>query len=263
MTYREPPTLDDVTATPIRDAATVVLLRDSPAGPEVWLMTRRSTMSFAAGMSAFPGGRVDPADATLPFSTGSEAHLEASARRAAVSLDTHRGIVGAALRETFEETGVLFTCPTADLRVHRAEIEARRTDFAALLREHNLTLDATALTPWARWITPVGEARRYDTRFFTAVLPDGASVENLTSEAVKGEWLRPALALEQAERQQRLFLPPTLITLRDLSRHPSTAHIQAAAAQQRLDPIRPTLRHAADHRVVDIPELNLTLPMPL
>ena len=211
---------------PIRDAATVVLLRDGADDVEAWLLTRVAQMAFAAGMTVFPGGRVEDADAELPW---------------AGPPPVGAAFAGAAVRETFEETGVLLGGGSVDLSAARADVEAGRIGFGDLLRAHRVTVDASGLHPWARWITPEGEPRRYDTRFFVAELPDGAKPADVTSEAARAGWIRVAQALAEAERGERLLMPPTLTTLRSIAGHPTVADVVAAAPGRSLDPVRPVL----------------------
>src|SRR5262249_468485 len=186
----------------IRDAATVVLLRDGACGIEAWLLTRVAHMAFAAGMTVFPGGRVEPGDADLPWA-------------AAPPADS--AVVGAAVRETFEETGVLLGVPRLDLLTERDDVEAGRTSFGALLRSHGAAIDPAGLRPWARWITPEAEARRYDTRFFVAALPDGQEPAAVTGEAVSAGWASGSEALAHWERGERRRLPPQIQTLRGIA----------------------------------------------
>lgn len=225
----------------VRDAATVVLLRDGAdgVGVEAWLLTRVTQMTFAAGMTVFPGGRVDDADAGLPFS--GTAHTEAAARFGCTEA-LARALLGAAVRETFEETGVLLTVPGADLPALRADVEEGRVAFGDLLRERGLSVDAEGLRPWARWVTPAGEKRRYDTRFFVGALPVGAEAQDVTSESSEASWVGVTAALEQAQRGDRMMLPPTLVTLASLVPYSTVAEALAAAGARSLDPVRPQIR---------------------
>jgi len=236
----------------IRDAATVVLLRDGVAGIETWLLTRVTQMVFAAGVTVFPGGRVDPADAALPFS--GTAYIEVAARFGCDE-PMARALLGAAVRETFEETGVLLSVPAADLSELRAEVEDGRLGFGELLREHGLSVDAEDLQPWGRWVTPAGETRRYDTRFFVGALPPGAEAQDVTSESSAAAWVGVGEALEQAQRGERIFLPPTLATLASLVAHPTVASALAAAGERSLDPVLPHIRITDDGEVfADLPD---------
>src|SRR5882757_3444395 len=127
---------------PIRDAATVVLLRDGAEGVEAWLLTRVAQMAFAAGMTVFPGGRVEDSDASLPW---------------AGPPPEDATLVGAAVRETFEETGVLLGGPLLDLRAARADVEAGRVPFGDLLLSHGVDGDGCGRRRCGRWVTPEGE----------------------------------------------------------------------------------------------------------
>lgn len=212
----------------VRDAATVVLLRDGARGVDAWLLTRVAHLAFAAGMTVFPGGSVEPGDADLPWIGPPPAEA---------------ALVGAAVRETFEETGVLLGVPQLDLRAERAAVEAGRAPFGALLRSHGAAIDASGLRPWARWITPDVEARRYDTRFFVAALPVGAEPAAVSGEAVRAAWVPVAGALAQRERGERRMLPPTIMTLRSLEPHAAVADVLAAASGRSLEPIRPRVEN--------------------
>lgn len=230
---------------PVRDAATVVLLRDGERGLETWLLTRVRQLQFAAGMSVFPGGAVAAGDAELP-TTGA---VPESSARLADDPEVVRALLGAAVRETFEETGVLLTAPPAELPEVVADVEAGRVAFGDVLRDNGLSLDAAALRPWSRWVTPRGEVRRYDTRFFVAGLPADATARDLTSESSRAEWVPVAEALEQGQRGERHLLPPTALTLVSLLESATVDEVLAAAAGRSLEPVRPTLETGADGSV--------------
>jgi len=236
--------------TEIRDAATVVLLRDHGDGLQAWLLTRVKQMVFAAGMSVFPGGRVDGADAELPFAPGA---ATAVAGRFGCDERQARALLGAAVRETFEETGVLLSVPAADLSGARTDVEAGRVSFGDLLRANDLVVDADALRPWARWITPPGETRRYDTHFFVAALPEGADAQDVTTESSEASWIAPAEALEQAQRGERGLLPPTIATLAALQPFGTVAEVLAAADSRPLEAISPDIRVEGERIIAELP----------
>jgi 8-oxo-dGTP pyrophosphatase MutT (NUDIX family) len=244
-------TADRAEPVPVRDAATVLLLRDGTGGIEAWLLTRVRQMAFAAGMSVFPGGRLDSSDADLPL-VGAD--VDDIARRFDCDAAIAGALIGCAARETFEETGVLLTVPAAELREFRADVEAGRVAFGELLRTHGLAVDGAALRPWARWITPPGEARRYDARFFVGALPPGAAAANLTTESSEAEWVPVAVALEQAERGERGLLPPTLVTLAGIRQFGTVADVVAAADTRVIEPVCPTLRWSGDVPAVELPD---------
>ncbi|MEO8888075.1 MAG: NUDIX hydrolase [Jatrophihabitantaceae bacterium] len=235
----------------VRDAATVVLLRDGASGIQAWLLTRVKQMVFAAGMSVFPGGRVDAADTDLPFASGA---ASAVAARFGCDDALARALLGAAVRETFEETGVLLTTPVADLSVARTDVEAGRVSFGDLLRTNELTIGAGVLHPWSRWVTPPGEVRRYDTRFFVGALPDGAEAQDVTSESSEASWVGVGDALEQAQRGERGLMPPTIMTLASLLPFPTVAEALAVADTRPLDPIQPKVRMDGERILAELPD---------
>lgn len=247
MTTSGPRADDDVA---VRDAATVVLLRDGPDGLESWLLTRVAQMAFAAGMTVFPGGRVDPADAALPLA----GDVSALVTRLGCPDEQARALIGAAARETFEETGVLLTSPPAVLPDLRADVEEGRLGFGGLLASNELAVDVAALAPWSRWVTPKGETRRYDTRFFVGTLPEGAEPADVTTESSAAAWLPIGTAIEQAQWGERKILPPTMVTLLALQACGTVSGVLAAAPAQSLEPVRPTLTVGDDGTV------TVTLP---
>jgi 8-oxo-dGTP pyrophosphatase MutT (NUDIX family) len=234
----------EITAPPTRDAATVALLRDAPQGPEVYLLRRVRGMAFAGGMHVFPGGSVDPADAhaSLAWSGPPPA---AFADAFACDEPLARALVCAAVRETFEESGVLLAGPsedevladvsTDDWEAERAALEAREQSLSDLLGRHGLVLRADLLRPFAHWITPEVEAKRFDTRFFVARVPAGQVCRDAGSEADRRLWLRPQDALDR----ELVMLPPTAVALTDLAQHPDVE--SALAAQRTITPVLPKL----------------------
>jgi 8-oxo-dGTP pyrophosphatase MutT (NUDIX family) len=192
-----------------RLAATVLLLRPAARGFEVYLQRRVGSMAFASGMYVFPGGTVDAADLDGPLlAAGWPARLGRPGREAFA-------VVRAAVREVAEETGV--------------------------------RLAAGDLVPWSRWITPVFEPRRYDTYFFLAALPAGQQPANVSGEADRTEWLRPAEAVAGFEAGAVVMLPPTIETLRGLAGSGSVGAVLAAAAgRDAATPIVPRVEWAPD-----------------
>lgn len=224
--------LPEVIATP-RDAATVVLVRDGSSGMEVFLLRRVPEMAFAAGMTVFPGGGVDAADDTDLDWSGPEAAWWAE--KFATEPVAARMLVVAAVRETFEECGVLLATG-ADGRLpareqvagDRAALVAKDLSFGAFMRGRELTLRADWLAPLAHWITPPVSERRYSTHFFLAALPDGQEADGSTSEASTSAWARPVDALDAWARGVHSLLPPTWARLRELSTYPTVADAFAA-----------------------------------
>lgn len=203
-----------------RDAAIAVLIRRAERGVEVFWMRRGPKLRFAGGFYAFPGGKVDPADADVPVegALGEEAVLRA-----------------AAAREAFEEAGVLLA-PGGDrlgrgaLSAMRQELVEGRAGFGELLRRNGLTLVASELPFAGRWITPPFLPVRFDARFFLVEVAPGTELEAASGEAVEAEWIRPADAIRRWEEGSALLHPPTLHVLRCLERFPSAQEALPALA---------------------------------
>lgn len=226
-----------------RDAATVILLRQGAgagAGPgvgvEAFLLRRTAELEFAPGACVFPGGSVDERDADPgigwvgPAPEDLAAQLDVPPERA-------RALVCAAIRETFEESGVLLAgdgagmvdarlvSDSAALAADRHALLTGTTTLGEVLGRRGLVLRADLLTPWARWITPEVSPRRFDTWFFAAALPAGQTATAAPEghadpgESESGTWLRPGAALEAAEAGEITLLPPTAVTLGELAAH--------------------------------------------
>jgi 8-oxo-dGTP pyrophosphatase MutT (NUDIX family) len=229
-----------------KDASTVMLVRDGASGPEVFLQRRVKAMAFAAGMTVFPGGGVDPSDGEAEI-TWAGPGPDWWAERFGIDRARAQALVCAAVRETFEECGVLLAGPTADTVVSdtsvyslaRARLERREVSLGRFLAEENLVLRSDLLRPWANWITPTIESRRYDTRFFVAVLPQGQRADGATSEAQHVAWCTPAEALARWKSGDHVLLPPTWSQLTALGEYASTAEIFAATPD--FEPILPVL----------------------
>ena len=236
-----------------KHASTIVVVRDGDEGIEAFLMRRQTSMAFAAGMYVFPGGGMHESDMTFDGRWVGPSTAE-WAERLRCDEALARGLVVAAVRETFEETGVLLSTPSADLRATRSDVEAGRVAFAELLRAHGLAVDASGVRPWARWITPEGEPRRYDTRFFVAALPPGATAEDLTSESSAAGWVGVRDAIVQYERGDRPMFPPTIATLRAIDGLPAVADVLDAAAARSIEAVRPLLGVDGAGAYVELPD---------
>jgi 8-oxo-dGTP pyrophosphatase MutT (NUDIX family) len=238
-----------------RAASTVILLRDTAQGPEVYLLRRQQSMAFAAGMTVFPGGRVDPTDASIADSWSGPSP-ESFGARLGCSADTAAAYVAAAVRETFEESGVLLAGPSTesvvedttgdDWEADRVALETRELGFADFLHRRGLVLRADLLGAWAHWITPEFEPRRYDTAFFVAALPAGQVTRDVTSESDQVAWLRPADAVRAVEAGEMLMLPPTYLCCLDLSPYDAVADALASSAHREIPVIQPTIRVEGD-----------------
>lgn len=226
-----------------RDAATVCLLRDRPTGLEVFMLRRPDTMRFAPGVHVFPGGAVEDDDARVPVAVGAD--WSALGVRAAT--DRPVALVAAAVRETFEECGVLLAGPRRGHRAPSSDVLARehvelcegRVGFAELLTRYALVLDPSLLPLMSHWITPEVESRRFDTRFFTAALPPGQQASATGPEATGSDWHSPALALAAHAAGEFPMWPPTVATLQWLATLPDVASALPAARDAVVRPVMP------------------------
>ncbi|MGW2642880.1 NUDIX hydrolase [Streptomyces sp. NPDC001348] len=252
------------TLTPVhpRRAATVMLLKNAGTGPTVHMLRRRASMAFAGGAYAYPGGGVDPRDDDRDVRWAGPTRAW-WADRLGVEEAGAQAIVCAAVRETFEEAGVLLAGPTpgtvvgdttgADWEADRAALVARELSFAELLDRRGLVLRSDLLGAWARWITPEFEARRYDTWFFVAALPEGQRTRNASTEADRTVWIRPGDAAARYDKGELLMMPPTIATLRELSPYGSSAEALAAAPARDLTPVLARARLADGEIVLSWP----------
>ncbi|MFF3288876.1 NUDIX hydrolase [Streptomyces sp. NPDC003023] len=241
----------ELTAVAPRRAATVMLLRDTATGTAVHMLRRRTSMAFAGGAYAYPGGGVDPRDDRPVRWAGPS--LDVWAERLGVD-DTAsaQAIVCAAVRETFEEAGVLLAGGTPDTVVgdttgedweaDRQALVDRGLSFADFLDRRGLVLRSDLLGAWARWITPEFEPRRYDTWFFVAALPEGQRTRNVSTEAETTVWISPADAAGGYDKGELLMMPPTVATLRAIQPYGTPAAALEAAASQDLAPVLATAR---------------------
>ena len=230
---------------PVRDASTVVLVRDGSSGIEVFLQHRVQQMAFAGGMTVFPGGGVDDRDRDAEIRWAGPG-VEWWAEQLATDVETARALVSAAVRETFEECGVLLAgtadavCPDPSVfDADRGRLVSKELSFAEFLNRRDLVLRTDLLAPMAHWITPKNEKRRYDTRFFLAVLPEGQDADGATTEAEATEWQTAQGALDDWTTGRRFLLPPTWTQLRDIVRFDSVADL--VAAPRAITPIEPVV----------------------
>lgn len=229
------------TPPPALPAATVVLLRDGGSGPEVLLTRRPASMAFAPGMSVFPGGRVDlPGDSLVevagPVLLGDWSPDEVLSR----------ALIAAAVRETFEEAGILLAvdtrgehpAPDAGWEADRIAV-AGPGGLAAVLRRRSLVLSTHVLVPLAHWVTPEVESRRYDTRFLAARVPPRQPASPHATETDDAQWLRPGDALAEHATGRRALLPPTVAVLAELAAHRSAEEVLATASGRAPVPMMP------------------------
>ncbi|MCM1974573.1 MULTISPECIES: NUDIX hydrolase [unclassified Streptomyces] len=235
-----------LTPVPPKRAATVMLLKDTDTGPAVHMLRRRASMAFAAGAYAYPGGGVDPRDDDHQVRWAGPTRAWWADRLGVDELGA-QAIVCAAVRETYEESGVLLAGPTPetvvgdttgeDWEADRAALVARDLSFAEFLDRRGLVLRSDLLGAWTRWITPEFESRRYDTWFFVAALPEGQRTRNVSTEADRTVWTAPGDAAAAYDKGELLMMPPTIATLRQLMRCRTAAEALAAAPARDMTPI--------------------------
>ncbi len=182
--------------TPPRDAATVVMLRDAPAGLEVFLLRRSGASDVLGGAYVFPGGKIDSADAALiPQLDQPLAVLHGALGEPDTAAELAASCYVAALREAFEESGVLFAHGASAEQVEQATALLRAGQgFAQVLTQLGLRLDTRSVLPWSRWVTPKMasvSSKRFDTRFFVAAVPAVKTARHDDYEATESGWKTP------------------------------------------------------------------------
>jgi 8-oxo-dGTP pyrophosphatase MutT (NUDIX family) len=254
-----------------RDASTVVLLRDgdgAAGGLELYLLRRTVDMAFAAGFCVFPGGGVDPRDFDHEIGwVGPSA--KQWAELIGGSEEHARALVCAAVRETFEESGVLLAGPTADTVVgdttgedwesDRRRLEDRELAFTEFLDRRGMKLRTDLLQFWGSWVTPVFEPKRYDTRFFVAELPAGQVTRDVSTESDHVVWMAVRDALDAVDEGRLTMLPPTYATCLELYEFTSAASALASAAGRDRSPILPEMQMDEDDGYLDLPHRLVSL----
>lgn len=244
-------------AKPLRAASTLILLRDSAEGPQVLMLKRHGLSEVLAGAFVFPGGKLDAPDTELLGSHHlDEAPQALHTRLGESDIDTATavGLYVAALRETFEECGLLLA---EDLVAARAEEALARlasgTPFNTLLAEMGLRLRAGALAPWSRWITPPDSPnKRFDTRFFVARAPEGLARHD-ERETTEARWVLPRPALQSYWQGELTLAPPQIMTLAHLARHGSVDSVMAEARNRLPVLIQPHVIREGEGRTMCYP----------
>lgn len=243
----------DIPTQPPRDAATLVLLRDGAQGLEVFLVRRHSASQVLGGAYVFPGGKLDAADATLH---PGQLNLTPQALHARLGepdtpVAKASALFVAALRETFEEAGVLLTETP-----HVLGARPPGGDFHALLADHGLRLNVAALQPWVRWITPrmpSVSSKRFDARFFVAAMPADQTATHDNLEATASGWFRPDQALAQYWNGAMELAPPQIMSLAFLARHRRVAGALEDLAQRAPVAVLPESHDSGGQRVICYP----------
>ena len=233
----------EIVHTPPRDAATVVMLRNSPngapSGLEVFLLKRHGLSDVLGGAYVFPGGKLDLADSELDMPTHldqSLTDLHAALFEPATDALTAAALHVAAVREAFEESGILFAQGASAAHAAQAT-DLLRTGraFDEVLAEMGLRLQTRSLVPWSRWITPKVPTvtnKRFDTRFFLAEVPTDQVAQHDNIEATESVWLSPRMALTQYRDGHIELAPPQIMSLAHLSRYASVNEAMDAARKR-------------------------------
>jgi 8-oxo-dGTP pyrophosphatase MutT (NUDIX family) len=227
-------------------SATVTIVRDAPRGIEVLMMKRNLKSGFVPGMYVFPGGGLDDTDLLFKNNNLCKCLDDASASGALGLPCDGLAYWAAAIREAFEESGLLLARDDAGSVVsltdpqiaqrfteHRRQLNAGAAEFPALLQKENLQLAADQLTYFAHWITPVGLPRRYDTRFFMAEAPAGQEPLQDERETIAATWVSPGDALSRHQRGEFEMRTPTVRTLESFADYDKVANLRRGLAAKR------------------------------
>jgi 8-oxo-dGTP pyrophosphatase MutT (NUDIX family) len=245
-----------INSTP-KDSATVILVRQAQGKTmEVFLARRHVNQSFMAGAFVFPGGRLEAADAdsalTEFISAKDDFHPHSLLQDNALTKKTALSFFFCAIRETFEETGVLFarTKGGHSIDFGNAVIKSRFAAYRQSLNLGNITLTEIArqeelilmpklLIPYSHWITPEIVPKRFSTRFFLAELPQGQSATTDKDELTSSLWVTPHDALQIYTAGKITLMPPTLKTIEEMAKFISLDELFAAARNRTIYPIMP------------------------
>lgn len=247
----------------IRPAATVMLIDDRP-DLQVFMMERHANTVFAGGMWVFPGGAVDAADDPCAFQEISIHRTDAEASELMALESGGLAYYIAAIREAFEEAGILLaldketlkpldlTDPATERRFqqHRDDINDSSRNFIEIIRDESLILDAGEMHYIARWITPLGPPRRFDARFFITRMPSNQTPIHDDGELVHSEWMSPNEILKQADAEKMVLMSPTLRMIRNLALFDSAEQVIESAAANQTDDRARVMR---DTRIIVMP----------
>ncbi|MBW2419240.1 MAG: NUDIX domain-containing protein [Deltaproteobacteria bacterium] len=226
---------------PALPSASVLLLRDGRAGLEVFMVERHHAMDFASRATVFPGGKVDEGDWSVRARASARGARDLAAYEAALRI--------AALRETFEECGVLLARPAGRSELvsaprlqgiaerYREHLRSGAGAIDELLAGEDLELACDLLVPFSRWITPKDSPKRFDTFFYLAAAPADQAALHDGYESVDSLWTTVADAADDAAAGRRKIILPTLANLRLLGESASVAEALVAASRRRVEPI--------------------------
>lgn len=246
-----------------RNAATVILMRPSTDGPELYYLRRQVSMDFAGGMCVYPGGGVDPRDFDAEVGWAGPSP-ETWAARLGCDEETARALVCAAVRETFEESGVLLaggseTSVVADTtgedwETDRVALESRELSMTEFLTRRGLVLRTDLLGVWDAWLTPIFEPKRYRTWFFVAVLPAGQVTRDVSTESSSVAWIPARVAADQADAGDLALMPPTYLTSMEIGTHGSPEEVLTVAASRSVAMFTPGVEPLGEGWTLSMPE---------
>jgi 8-oxo-dGTP pyrophosphatase MutT (NUDIX family) len=258
----------DPTTVPVKPAATVLLVRDADAGGvEVFMLRRTFNAAFASGMFVFPGGKVDDVDGVDEIAELCDGLSDAHASSLLGIANGGLAYWVACIRECFEEAGVLLARHETTGDVVRFDDEATAQRFEVerenihdgsvalldLCKREGLRLTTDDIHYVSHWITPMGERRRFDTRFFIARAPQAQEPLHDDGETIESFWISPQEAIERAHEKDLMLMPPTKANIEFLLPYKTADEVLAAAAQVGMpQTILPKLKIDADGRVVGI-----------
>jgi 8-oxo-dGTP pyrophosphatase MutT (NUDIX family) len=246
-----------------RNAATVILMRPSDDGPEVYYLRRQVSMDFAGGMCVYPGGGVDPRDFDVTVAWAGPSPAE-WASRLGCDEETARALVCAAVRETFEESGVLLAGTSAssvvadtsgdDWEADRVALESRELSMTDFLNRRELVLRTDLLGVWDAWLTPIFEPKRYRTWFFVASLPTGQVTRDVSTESSSVSWIPARVAAVQADAGELALMPPTYLTSMEVGEHDSPDEVLAVAASRSVEMFTPSVEPLGSGWTLSMPD---------
>ena len=241
-----------------KDSATVILVRQSQGKvPEVFLARRHASQSFMAGVYVFPGGQLEASDAdigeTKLLSANDDFQPRILLQDSTLTRDMALGFYICAIRETFEETGVLFARNASDdsidfgnaiiqarFAAYRQPLNEGKITLAEIIRQEALVVLPELLIPYAHWITPEIVPQRFSTRFFLAEMPHhGQNAVTDKDELTSSLWVTPGEALQMYNAGKISMMPPTLKTLEEMAEFISLDELFAASRNRKIYPIMP------------------------
>ena len=253
-----------------RASATIVIARDGPGGLELFMLERHIQSEFAGGAFVFPGGTLDDGDLDTALAGLVDGWETLAEDMGEDDAELARALMVCAIRETFEEAGILLARTTEGAPVDlsgprwsewRAAVDAGEMSAAVLAKAAGIRYAADELRFWQRWVTPIHAPKRYDTRFFIARLPDGQVPLHDAVETTGSAWISPADALAKAEAGAFTIVFPTRKALESLAPFSSTDALLAAAVGRPNQPVLPRLlTRGAEVRIQVPPDETLQIP---